>query len=57
MQTLSEMKPDNVFIVTSNIDEQFQKAGFAEDRVYECHGSLGIHALGISSKVASSITR
>ncbi len=28
------------FVFTSNVDGQFQKAGFAEDRVIECHGSI-----------------
>ncbi|WP_372368839.1 NAD-dependent deacetylase [Candidatus Uabimicrobium sp. HlEnr_7] len=28
------------FIITSNVDGQFQKAGFAEDRIYEIHGSI-----------------
>ena len=28
------------FIFTSNVDGQFQKAGFLEDRVMECHGSI-----------------
>src|SRR5512132_2964242 len=28
------------FVVTSNVDGQFQKAGFAPDRVYEVHGSI-----------------
>ncbi|MFL5301313.1 MAG: SIR2 family NAD-dependent protein deacylase [Anaeromyxobacteraceae bacterium] len=28
------------FVVTSNVDGQFQKAGFAADRVYEVHGSI-----------------
>jgi NAD-dependent SIR2 family protein deacetylase len=28
------------FIFTSNVDGQFQKAGFSEDQVYECHGSI-----------------
>ena len=28
------------FIVTSNVDGQFQKAGFSEDRIYEVHGSI-----------------
>ncbi|MFM0002100.1 hypothetical protein PQR57_13865 [Paraburkholderia dipogonis] len=32
-----------VFVFTSNVDGQFQKAGFPESRVHECHGS--IHAL------------
>ncbi len=31
------------FVFTSNVDGQFQKAGFQEHRVHECHGS--IHAL------------
>ena len=31
------------FVFTSNVDGQFQKAGFPEDRVHECHGS--IHSL------------
>ena len=28
------------FVFTSNVDGQFQKAGFTEDQVYECHGSI-----------------
>jgi NAD-dependent SIR2 family protein deacetylase len=28
------------FVFTSNVDGQFQKAGFADDRVAECHGSI-----------------
>ena len=28
------------FVFTSNVDGHFQKAGFADDRIYECHGSL-----------------
>lgn len=28
------------FIVTSNVDGQFQKAGFAEERILEVHGSI-----------------
>jgi NAD-dependent SIR2 family protein deacetylase len=28
------------FVYTSNVDGQFQKAGFAEQRVVECHGSI-----------------
>jgi len=35
--------PNGAFVFTSNMDSQFQKAGFAKDRVYECHGS--IHAV------------
>ncbi|GAM09343.1 NAD-dependent protein deacylase [Geobacter sp. OR-1] len=28
------------FVVTSNVDGQFQKAGYAEDRIHEVHGSI-----------------
>jgi len=30
------------FVLTSNVDGQFQKAGFAEDRVVEIHGSIHV---------------
>jgi NAD-dependent SIR2 family protein deacetylase len=33
-------KPLPGFVLTSNVDGQFQKAGFAQDRIYECHGSI-----------------
>lgn len=33
-------KPHGAFVFTSNVDGQFQKAGFAPQRVMECHGSL-----------------
>lgn len=28
------------FVYTSNVDGQFQKAGFGEERIVECHGSI-----------------
>lgn len=28
------------FVLTSNVDGQFQRAGFAPDRIVECHGSI-----------------
>ena len=31
------------FVVTSNVDGQFQKAGFADDRVHEVHGTIHWH--------------
>jgi NAD-dependent SIR2 family protein deacetylase len=37
---LSKNKKYQSFIFTSNVDGQFQKAGFPEDRVMECHGSI-----------------
>lgn len=30
----------SAFVLTSNVDGQFQKAGFSADRIYEVHGSL-----------------
>ena len=32
--------PRGAFVFTSNVDGQFQKAGVAESRIAECHGSL-----------------
>ncbi|MDO9047497.1 MAG: Sir2 family NAD-dependent protein deacetylase [Methylobacter sp.] len=28
------------FVVTSNVDGQFQKAGFSDERISECHGAI-----------------
>ncbi|WP_120347655.1 Sir2 family NAD-dependent protein deacetylase [Paraburkholderia fungorum] len=39
----ADRMPRGAFVFTSNVDGQFQKARFPEDRVHECHGS--IHAL------------
>ena len=36
----AEMK-EGSFVFTSNVDGHFQKAGFDDDRVIECHGSIG----------------
>ena len=36
-----ERMPHGAFVFTSNVDGQFQKAGFAEERIVECHGSIG----------------
>jgi NAD-dependent SIR2 family protein deacetylase len=33
-------KPDGVFVFTSNVDGQFQKSGFAEEIIWEVHGSI-----------------
>jgi len=33
-------KPHGYFVFTSNVDGQFQKAGFSPDRIVECHGSI-----------------
>ncbi|MEJ2053917.1 MAG: Sir2 family NAD-dependent protein deacetylase [Calditrichaceae bacterium] len=37
---LVKQKNNNYFIFTSNVDGQFQRAGFADDRIEECHGSV-----------------
>jgi len=33
-------KSGGYFVFTSNVDHQFQRAGFASDRILECHGSI-----------------
>ncbi|MEE9613448.1 MAG: Sir2 family NAD-dependent protein deacetylase [Thermodesulfobacteriota bacterium] len=33
-------KQGGSFVFTSNVDGQFQRAGFAEEKIYECHGSI-----------------
>lgn len=33
-------KPKSYWVFTSNVDGQFQKAGFAAERITECHGSI-----------------
>jgi NAD-dependent SIR2 family protein deacetylase len=37
----AERVPYGSFVFTSNVDGHFQKAGFARDRILECHGSIG----------------
>jgi NAD-dependent SIR2 family protein deacetylase len=32
--------PRGLFVFTSNVDGQFTKAGYPEDRILECHGSI-----------------
>lgn len=36
----AERMPKGAFVYTSNVDGQFQKAGFPDDRIVECHGSI-----------------
>lgn len=33
-------KPEGCFVFTSNVDGQFQKAGYDENKIEECHGSI-----------------
>jgi NAD-dependent SIR2 family protein deacetylase len=37
---IGKKKKEGYFVFTSNVDGQFQIAGFDEDRIEECHGSL-----------------
>jgi len=46
-------KTRGYFIFTSNVDGHFQKAGFAPDRIVECHGS--IHHLQCAQNCCDSI--
>ena len=38
--SLCLQKQGGYFVFTSNVDGQFQKAGFESDRMIECHGSI-----------------
>lgn len=49
----AEAKPAGAFVFTSNVDGHFQRAGFAEDRVVECHGS--IHFLQCLSRCGAGL--
>lgn len=40
LQQWAQNKPHGAFVFTSNVDGQFQKAGFASDKIIECHGSI-----------------
>src|SRR5689334_1769793 len=46
-------RPGGAFVFTSNVDGQFQKAGFAEGDVVECHGS--IHFLQCTGRCGQEI--
>ena len=37
---LVERKNNDYFVYTSNVDGQFQKAGFSQDKIVEVHGSI-----------------
>lgn len=53
LRQLAERKAHGGFVLTSNVDGQFQKAGFSGERIMECHGS--IHHLQCSVPCCSSI--
>lgn len=46
-------KPGGYFVFTSNVDGHFQKAGFAPERIVECHGS--IHHLQCAASCSEAI--
>lgn len=50
---LVKSKSDRYFVFTSNVDGQFQKAGFDENKIAECHGS--IHHLQCHSNCSDDI--
>jgi NAD-dependent SIR2 family protein deacetylase len=48
----AEGKPDGGFVYTSNVDGQFQKAGFEAHRIVEIHGSIHrVQCLGRCSRL------
>ena len=49
LRELCQSKGDNYFILTSNVDGQFQKAGFDEKQICEIHGSIH-HLQCVSNK-------
>ena len=49
----SEAKMNGGFVVTSNVDGQFQRGGFGDGQVLECHGS--IHHLQCTRDCGSGI--
>ena len=40
LQDWARHKKHGAFVYTSNVDGQFQKAGFPDDQIHECHGSI-----------------
>lgn len=53
MKGWGERKKHGYFVFTSNVDGQFQKAGYDEGRINECHGS--IHHLQCTRPCSSDI--
>ncbi len=49
----SGMKKEDYFVFTSNVDGHFQKAGFPDEKVEECHGS--IHFLQCTSPSCTDV--
>ncbi|PTL79893.1 Sir2 family NAD-dependent protein deacetylase [Vitiosangium sp. GDMCC 1.1324] len=55
LRTWASRMPHGAFVFTSNVDGQFQKAGFPEERVAEVHGSIHfVQCLGSCAEIASA---
>ncbi len=53
LREIGETMKKGLFVFTSNVDGQFQKAGYPHDRIVECHGS--IHHFQCTSPCSSEI--
>jgi NAD-dependent SIR2 family protein deacetylase len=42
------------FIITSNVDGHFQKAGFSEDKILEIHGSINNNQCNKCKQITSA---
>lgn len=40
LRKIGQQMPNGAFVVTSNVDGQFQKAGFSDNQILEIHGSI-----------------
>jgi NAD-dependent SIR2 family protein deacetylase len=40
LRAWAERAPSGAFVFTSNVDGQFQRAGFDDERTFECHGAI-----------------
>ena len=49
----ADTKPHGAFVYTSNVDGQFQKAGFVDSQIHECHGS--IHHLQCTDSICGTV--
>ena len=52
LKWISRFEMDH-FVITSNVDGQFQKAGFSSEKVYEVHGSIHYLQCGDPAAVLS----
>jgi NAD-dependent SIR2 family protein deacetylase len=55
LRTWAARMRHGAFVFTSNVDGQFQKAGFPEERILEVHGSIHfVQCLGSCSQITSA---